>query len=156
MKLNKINKPLLVFLLLTIIYILFGYGVTVSNDSVTNIDQITALDLWNRSSHFSFHLLGIIFYLFFSKLIGLSAVTSVEIMLAVFSAAGSSALYMISLKKFNDVKLAVITVIIYSLASGIFRFSAQVEYLILVPSLGLISLFFYSRNQYLASGLVLD
>ena len=150
----KKNTSLIIFLLLTIIYISFGYGVTVSNDSVTNIDQITALDLWHRSSHFSFHLFGIIFYVIFSKLIGLSAVASVEIMLAVFSAAGSAALYMITLKKFNDIKLAVIAVIIYSLTSGVFRFSAQVEYLILVPSLGLISLFFYSRNQYLASGFV--
>ena len=146
--------PGIIFVLLAVLYISFGYDVTVSNDSVTNIDQITSLDLWHRSSHFSFHLFGIIFYLIFSKLIGLSAVASVEIMLTVFSAAGSSALYIITLKKFNDMKLAVISVIIYSLASGIFRFSCQVEYLILVPSLGLISLFFYSRNQYLASGLV--
>lgn len=148
------KTPLVIFLVLTIMYILFGYGVTVSNDSVTNIDQITALDLWHRSAHFSFHLFGIIFYIIFSKLLGLSAVASVEIMLAVFSAAGSAALYMITLKKFNDIKLAVITVIFYAVASGVFRFSCQVEYLILVPSLGLISLFFYSRNQYLASGLV--
>ena len=146
--------PVIIFVLLAVLYISLGYGVTVSNDSVTNIDQIKALDLFDRSSHFSFHLFGLVFYLIFSKLIGLSAVASVEIMLAVFSAAGSSALYMITFKKFNDVKLAVISVIIYSLASGIFRFSCQVEYLILVPSLGLISLFFYSRNQYLASGLV--
>lgn len=148
---NKI--PVIIFFVLAIIYILFGYGITVSNDSVTNIDQITSLDLWSRSSHFGFHLFGIIFYLIFSKAIGLSAVVSVEIMLAVFSAAGSAALYMITLKKYNDVKLAVITVLIYSLTSSIFRFSCQVEYLILVPSLGLISLYFYSRNQNLIAGI---
>lgn len=146
--------PVIIFVLLAVLYISFGYGVTVSNDSVTNVDQIRALDLWHRSSHFSFHLFGIIFYLIFSKFIGLSAVASVEIMLAVFSAAGATALYSVVFKKYSDVKLAVISVIIYSLTSGIFRFSAQVEYLILVPSLGLISLFFYSRNQYLTSGLV--
>jgi len=139
-------QSLIIFFVLVSLYLLFGYGVTVSNDSVTNIDQITALDLWSRSSHFSFHLFGITFYLIFSKLIGLSAVTSIELMLAVFSAAGSAALYMVALKKFNDAKLAIISVIIYSLTSGIFRFSCQIEYLVLVPSLCLISLFLFSRS----------
>lgn len=148
------KTSVLIFVLLVIVYILFGYGVTITNDSVTNIDQITALDLWSRSSHFSFHLFGTIFYLFFSKLIGLSAVTSIEIMLAVFSAAATVALYQIVLKKFNNVNQAIITVIIYSLASGIFRFSCQVEYLILVPSLGIISLYFYAKGQYFIAGII--
>ena len=94
----KINTPLLIFIILTILYISLGYGVTISNDSVTNVDQITALDLWSRSSHFSFHLLGVIFYLIFSKLISLTAVTSIEIMLAIFSASAAVALYQIVLK----------------------------------------------------------
>ncbi len=148
------KSSIIIFLLLVTIYILFGYGVTISNDSVTNTDQIANLDLWNRTSHFSFHLFGIIFYLIFSNIIGLSAVVSIEIMLAVFGAAGSVSLYLISIKKYNNINQAVITIIIYSLASGIFRFACQVEYLILVPSLGLISLYFYTREQNLIAGLV--
>ncbi|MDP2362639.1 MAG: hypothetical protein Q8M94_02595 [Ignavibacteria bacterium] len=150
----KNKTPLILFFALTALYILFGYGVTISNDSVTNVDQIVSLDLWSRSSHFSFHLFGIIFYLFFSKLLGLSAVASIEIMLSVFSAAAAVALYQVTLKKFNDVNQAIITVIIYSIASGIFRFSCQVEYLILVPSFGIISLYFYSKGQYLIAGIL--
>lgn len=148
------KTPLLIFLILTILYILFSYGVMITNDSVTNIDQIVSLNIWSRSSHFSFHLFGVTFYLFFSKLLGLSAVTSIEIMLAVFSAASSVALYQIVLKKFNNVSQAIITVVIYSIASGIFRFSSQVEYIVLVPSLGIISLYFYSKDQYLLSGII--
>jgi hypothetical protein len=152
--LQKFNKPILIFIVLTILYILSGHGVTISNDSVTNVDQITDLDLWSRSSHFSFHFFGIIFYLVFSSIIGLSAVTSIEIMLALFGAAGSVSLYLISIKKYNNISQAIITVIIYSLASGIFRFACQIEYLILVPSLGLISLYFYTRGQNLIAGIV--
>ena len=149
----KFKVQYLIFFILALTYILFGYGVTISNDSVTNVDQIVSLDLWNRSSHFSFHLFGILFYLIFSKLIGLSAITSIEIMLAVFSAAGAVSLYQIALKKFNNINQAIITVIIYSFASGIFRFSCQIEYLILVPSLGLISLYFYSKGQNFIAGI---
>lgn len=151
---EKKRVPLIIFFTLLALYILFGYGVTISNDSVTNIDQITAFDLWSRSSHFSFHLFGIIFYLFFSKLLGLSAVVSIEIMLAVFSAAGAVALHQIVLKKFNNAAQALITVIIYSLASGVFRLSCQVEYVILVPSFGIISLYFYSKGQSLIAGII--
>ena len=146
-------QSLIIFFVLVSLYLLFGYGVTVSNDSVTNVDQITALDLWSRSSHFSFHLFGITFYLLFSKILGLSAVTSIELMLAVFSASASVALYLITKTKYGSISLSILTVLIYSLASGVFRFSCQVEYLVLVPSLVLISLFFYSRNQYLVSGI---
>lgn len=146
--------PILIFLILTTLYILFGYGVMITNDSVTNIDQIVSMNIWSRSSHFSFHLFGVIFYLLFSKLLSLSAVTSIEIMLAVFSAAASVALYQIVLKKFNNVNHAIITVIIYSIASGIFRFSSQVEYIVLVPSLGIISLYFYVKGNYFIAGIV--
>lgn len=148
------NSSAIIFFSFAALYILFGYGVTVSNDSVTNIEQITALDLWSRSSHFSFHLFGIIFYLLFSKVIGLSAVASIEIMLAITGAAGALSLYQITIRKFNNFHLALIAVIIYALSSGIFRFSAQVEYLILVPSLGLISLYFYSSGKFLIAGII--
>ena len=148
------KTSILIFVLLVIVYTLFGYGVTITNDSVTNIDQIAALDLWSRSSHFSFHLFGIIFYSIFFKVLGLSAITTIEIMLAVFSASAAVALYQIVLKMFNDSGQAIITVIIYSIASGVFRFSCQVEYLILVPSLGIISLYFYSKGQHLIAGII--
>lgn len=148
------NISAIIFFSFAALYLLFGYGVTVSNDSVTNMDQITDLDLWSRSSHFSFHLLGIIFYLFFSKVIGLSAIASVDIMLALTGAAGALSLYLITIRKFNNSNLALIAVIIYALSSGIFRFSAQVEYLILVPSLGLISLYLYSSGRFLIAGII--
>lgn len=148
------NISLFIFLILTAFYIFFGYGVMITNDSVTNIDQIVSLDIWSRSSHFSFHLFGVIFYLFFSKLIGLSAITSIEIMLAVFSAGTAVALYQIVLKKFDNVNQAIITVIFYSIASGVLRFSSQVEYIVLVPSLGVISLFFYAKGKYFIAGIV--
>jgi len=150
----KFKVQYLIFIVLVLTYILLGYGVTISNDSVTNVEQIVSLNLWNRSSHFSFHLFGIIFYLIFSKIIGLNAIAAIEIMLAVFSAAAAVALYQVTLKKYNNVKQAIITVIIYSVASGICRFSCQVEYLILVPSLGIISLYFYSKGQNLIAGII--
>jgi hypothetical protein len=75
-------------------------------------------------------------------------------MLAVFSAAASVALYQIVLKKFNNANQAIITVIIYAIASGIFRFSSQVEYIVLVPSLAIISLYFYSKDQFLIAGII--
>ena len=146
------NTSLIIFLLLSVFYLIFGYGVTVSNDSVTNVDQIVSLDIWSRSSHFSFHLFGVVFYLLFTKLIGFSAVTSIEIMLAVFSALSAAALYNLTKTKYGSISQAILTVVIYSLTSGVIRFSSQVEYLILVPSFCLISLFFYSRNQNIVSG----
>lgn len=148
------KTSILIFVLLVIVYILFGYGVTITNDSVTNMDQIVSKDLWSRSSHFSFHLFGIIFYLFFSKLIGLSPVVSIQIMLALVSAAAAVALYQLTLKKYINNNQAIITVIIYSFASGVFRFSCQVEYLILVPSLGIISLYFYSKGHNFIAGII--
>ena len=149
----KIKIPLLIFITLAVIYILFGYGVTTTNDSLTNVEQIASLNLWGRSSHFGFHLFGIIFYLIFSKVFGLTVVTSVEIMLAVFSAAAAVALYQITLKKYNNIIQAIITVIIYAFASEIFRFSCQTEYVVLVPSFGIISLYFYSKGQNIIAGI---
>ncbi len=75
-------------------------------------------------------------------------------MLAVFSAAAAIALFQITFKKYNNFNHAIITVIVYSVASGVFRFSCQVEYLILVPSFGIISLYFYSKDKYLIAGIL--
>jgi len=136
-----------------LIYIVSGFGVTISNDSVSNLDQIMALDIWSRSSHFSFHLFGVLFYVFFSKMLGFSPITSVELMLSLFSLAGSVALFYFILSKFEDIRLAFFTVVIYAFSSGIFRFSIQAEYLVLVPSLALISLALYVYKRYFLSGM---
>ncbi len=144
---------MIIFLCIGVSYLISGYDVTITNDSVTNLEQIVALDLISRSSHFTFHLIGIIFYIIFTLLGGLPAITSVEIMLASMSILGSISLYIISKTYFDNQRIALISVIIYAFTSGVFRFSLQVEYLILVPSLALISLALYGKKQYYASGL---
>ena len=148
------RKYLIIYSLLFIVYLLFGYGVTITNDSVSNIDQIVSLDLSSRSSHFTFHFLGIVFYLLFSKLLVLSVITAVEIMLAFVSSLGSISLFHIVLKKYGNYQQSLIAVLIYAFSSGIFRFSCQAEYLILVPSLGLISLAMYSSSKSLTAGFI--
>jgi hypothetical protein len=151
---GKLN-PYFLFGLILIIYILSGFGVTVSNDATTNMEQITAMNIWSRSAHFTFHLFGILFYIIFSKVIGLPPITSVELMLSLFCLAGTVALYYITLNKFEDKRIAFVTVILYALSSGIFRFSIQAEYLVLIPSLALISLAFYAYKRYVLSGIAL-
>lgn len=138
-----------------IIYVLSGFGVTVSNDSATNVAQITDMEIWSRSSHFTFNLFGVFFYLIFSRTLGLSSTVSTELMLSIFSLAGSVGLYYFVLNKFEDRRLALITVLLYALSSGIYRFSIQTEYLVLVPSLALISIAFYATKRYLLSGIAL-
>jgi len=152
---NKLlnHKPLILYCCIGVLYLFSGYRVTITNDSVTNLEQIVALDLMSRSSHFTFHLLGIVFYGIFTLLLGLPAIISVEVMLASMSVLGSISLYSISKTYFNNQRVALLAVIIYSFSSGIFRFSLQAEYLILVPSLALISLALYGHKQYLASGM---
>lgn len=152
----KNNNNSMIYLLsaiIFIIYLLCGFGVTISNDSVTNIQQISSLDIWSRSSHFSFHLFGVLFYVILNNLFQVSAISSVEIMLSFFSVIGSIALYYIVLDKFDDRKLSLITFLIYSFSSGVFRFSIQSEYLILVPSLALISIALYVKRFYFFSGI---
>jgi hypothetical protein len=145
--------PFLIFILIFMFYLLWGYGVTISNDSTSNLEQIKAMDILSRSSHFSFHLFGVTFYSFFSLLLGLSPITSVEIMLSVFSLLGTIALYSVIRNKFNDRFLSLITVLIYAFSTGVFRFSIQSEYLILVPSFALISLALYVKNLNLFAGI---
>jgi hypothetical protein len=141
------------FTVILVVYLVSGFGVTVSNDATTNMEQIVALNILSRSSHFTFHLFGVLFYIFFSKIAGLSPISSVEIMLSLFSLAGSVALFFIVRNKFEDIRIAFITIVIYALSSGIFRFSIQAEYLVLVPSLALISLAFYVYQRYILSGI---
>lgn len=143
------------FVCIYIIYLSLGFGVTISNDSATNLEQITALNILSRSSHFSFHLFGAAFYFLFSHILGLNPITSVEIMLSTISISGTIALFFIVRKYFKNENLAMLTVIIYALTTGIFRFSIQSEYLILVPSFGLISLSFYAYHHYLLAGIIL-
>ena len=144
----------MIFGVLFVIYLLFGYRVTITNDSVTNINQIVALDVLNRSSHFTFHFFGIVSYLLLSKMIGLSAIISVEVMLAFFSAVGSISLFHVLFKKIGNYQQSLIAVLIYAFTSSVFRFSCQSEYLVLVPSLGLISLAFFSSSKFFISGIV--
>jgi hypothetical protein len=144
---------ILCFVIITI-YLISGFGVTVSNDSVTNIDQIASMNIWSRSSHFSFNLFGVLFYLIFTKFFNLLPVTSLQLMLTFFSLAGSIALYIIAVHEFEDRKIAIISVILYAFSSGIYRFSIQAEYLVMVPSLALISLALYCSKRYVVSGII--
>ena len=114
---------------------------------MTNIQQIQNYDILSRSSHFMFHFLGVGFYLVFSGLFGLSAIVTTELMLSLVSVLGAISLFYIVLIEFNDKKLALLSVIIYSFSSGVWRLSVQSEYLILVPSFALLSLFFYLKNR---------
>jgi hypothetical protein len=143
-----------VFVCIYLIYLLLGFGVTISNDAASNLEQISALNILSRSSHFSFHLLGAGFYYLFSHLLGINPVTSVEIMLSTVSLAGTVALYFIVRKYFSDEKLALLTALIYAFTTGVFRFSIQAEYLILVPSFALVSLAFYEYDHPLPAGLL--
>ncbi len=143
-----------IFACIYIIYLLLGFGVTISNDSASNLEQITALNIWSRSSHFSFHLFGVAFYYIFSHIIGMNPITAVEIMLSTISISGTVALWFIVKKYWRDENLAMLSTIIYAFSSGVFRFSIQAEYLILVPSLGLVSLALYAYHRYLLAGMI--
>ncbi len=149
----KKNKHLYFFILIFIIYLFTGFRVIVSNDSVTNVQQIMAYDISSRTSHFMFHFLGVGFYIVLGKLFGLSAIVSTEIMLSFVSTLGAVALFYIAGILFKDIKIQYLSVIIYSLSSGIWRLSCQCEYLILVPSFTLISFLFYLKNKNFISGL---
>jgi hypothetical protein len=154
-KFSDDSKVLFLFGFIFIIYIFSGFGVTVSNDSTTNIEQITNLNILSRSSHFTFHFFGVLFYIIFSNGLGLSSIASVQLMLALFSITGTISLYYIVLNKFEDKEIAFISVIFYAFSSGIYRFSIQAEYLVLVPSFALISLALYVSNKYILSGITL-
>jgi hypothetical protein len=143
-----------VFACIYIIYLLLGFGVTISNDAASNLEQISALNILSRSSHFTFHLFGAGFYYLFSHLLGINPITSVEIMLSTVSISGTAALYFIVRKYFSDEKLAILTAVIYAFTTGVFRFSIQTEYLILVPSFALVSLAFYAYDHPFSAGLV--
>ena len=158
---NSINqyivskKDYIIFSVIAILYFITRFTVLPSGDSVMNINQIENYDIYSRSTHFTFHLLGVGFYAFFHYLFGLSGVISTEIMLGTVSLIGSIAFYRILMKIFPDENIPLVAVVIYALSSGIWRFSVQSEYVVIVPSIGLISFYFFQNKKYLFSGLFL-
>ena len=152
-----ISKHTVWFILfaILILYLVNLFGVTISNDSVTNVDQISSLDIISRSAHFSFHFFGAFFYLVFSRVVNFSPITAVEIMLSCFSILGSYSLYLVIKEKIANERIALLSLVFYSVSTGIFRFSIQAEYLVLVPSLALITLALYIKGKFVFSGIVL-
>lgn len=136
------------FVLLILIYVLTAFNVTISNDSCTNIEQIAAGDILKRSSHFGFNFLGVLFYKLGSALGPISPVFTTQFMLAVFSALGSIGLFLVVLKRHSSFHTAILATLIYALSSNVWRFSLQSEYLILVPSLGLIACAFWAYGRW--------
>jgi hypothetical protein len=155
MNLSKNGRyAIVLFTGLLLIYQFTAFNVTVSNDSCTNIEQITAGDIFRRSAHFGFNFLGVAFFKLLS-IIGISSpVFSTQFMLAFFSAAGSVALYFIALKRFNQTSTALLTAVIYALSSNVWRFSLQSEYLVLVPSLTLIAIACWLYNKGVLAGIL--
>jgi hypothetical protein len=131
------------FVLLILIYVLTAFNVTISNDSCTNIEQIAASDILKRSSHFGFNFLGVLFYKLGSVLGPISPVFTTQFMLAVFSALGSIGLFLVVFKRHSSFHTAILATLIYALSSNVWRFSLQSEYVVLVPSLGLIACAFW-------------
>jgi hypothetical protein len=140
MRNNLAKYQLLLVASLLFIYLLSGFGVTITNDSLTNIEQISMMDMWHRSSHFGFHFLSILSYTLF-RWIGLDdPIFSTQFLLSAVSVAGGLALFRIVLLWKNDLHLALITAFIYTLNSNIWRFSVQNEYHVLIPALSLIGI----------------
>ncbi len=131
-----------------LIYGLTAYNVTISNDSCTNIEQIVEGDIFKRSSHFGFNFLGVVFYKTGSILSVANPVYSTQFMLALFSALGSIALFLVTLKRSSSHHVAALSAIIYAFSSNIWRFSLQSEYLVLVPSLGLIACSYWTYGRW--------
>ncbi|MEX1189807.1 MAG: hypothetical protein WED33_11160 [Bacteroidia bacterium] len=154
-KFKDINPAILLVLVFLPVYLLSGFGVTISNDSLTNIEQITAMNLLDRSSHFGFHFLAILSFAFF-KLIGISnAVISTQFMLSLISVAGIVALYRIVMIWKSNSNLALIIAIIYGINSNIWRFSVQNEYHVLIPALSLIGIAFWLHGKQFIGAMVL-
>ena len=153
---NKIRKyQMLLAAGLLLVYLLSGFGVTISNDALTNIEQITKMDLWHRSSHFGFHFLGILSFALF-KLIGINdAIASTQFMLSLVSVAGVVALFRIVLLWRKDLNLALIVALIYGLSSNVWRFSVQNEYHVLVPAISLVAIALWLHGKQLLGSMFL-
>ncbi len=153
---DKVRKyQILLSVGLLLVYLLSGFGVTISNDALTNIEQISKMDLWHRSSHFGFHFLGILSFSLF-KLIGINdAITSTQFMLSLVSVAGIIALFRIVLLWRKDLNLALIVSIIYGLSSNIWRFSVQNEYHVLVPAISLVAINLWLHGKQLLGSMFL-
>jgi hypothetical protein len=150
---NQDKLPIIVLTIIFFIYRIFSFKAVISNDSITNIQQILNYDILSRSSHFTFHLVSVVGYYILGSL-GFSAINSTEIVLSLISLLGAYCLYLISLNFLNNKRMSILLMTIYAISSGIFRFSIQCEYLILVPSLLLITLSLYNHGNYLFSGTI--
>jgi hypothetical protein len=153
---NKVRKyQILIASGLLLVYLISGFGVTISNDALTNIEQISKMDLWHRSSHFGFHFLGILSFSLF-KLIGINdAITTTQFMLSLVSVAGVIALFRIVLLWRKDLNLALIVAIIYGLNSNVWRFSVQNEYHVLVPAISLVAISLWLHGKQLLGSMFL-
>jgi len=138
---------------LLLLYVMTAFNVTISNDSVTNVEQIASQDIMHRSSHFGFIFLGVMFYKIFA-LFGIhDAVISTQFMLSFFSVLGSLALFFLALKRSGNEKIALVSVVIYALSSNIWRFSIQNEYHVLIPALGLLAIALWEFGFWILGGL---
>ena len=155
LKYYKARKEYFIFLFIVLLYVCTRFTVLPSGDSVVNITQIENYDIYSRSTHFTFHLLGVGFYSVLHFFFGFSGVICTEIMLITVSVIGALLFYNVLKEIFPDRNIPVITVLVYSFSSGIWRFSVQSEYVVIVPSVALISFYFFQKNKYLISGLFL-
>lgn len=147
-RINELKTEITLSVFLLFIYLLTGFDVTISNDSLSNIEQIAQMDLLHRSSHFGFHFVTILSHAFF-KLLGIgSPIFATQFILSLISVAGSIALYRIILKWRNDKTLALISTLVYALNTNIWRFSIQNEYHVLIPALSLIAMAFWFHKKY--------
>lgn len=146
------NKVALFFVALLMCYIGTRFGALPSGDATENIRQIEKYDIFSRGSHFTFHLLGVAFYSILHFLFKTSAITATEIMLLVVSFLGVFAFYASIVTVWKDKQLALFAAMVYALNSGIWRFSVQSEYVVLVPALMLLSLYAHIRNHPLGAG----
>jgi len=146
---NPVKYQLFLILSFLSLYIGTGYGVTITNDSLTNIEQVEMLDLWHRSSHFGFHFLSILSYLFFQSFGLDSPVFSTQFMLSCISIVGVVALFRIVLLWKNNLDLAFVVALIYGLNSNIWRFSVQNEYHVLVPALSMAAIALWLHGKHL-------
>lgn len=154
MKIN--NNSITAFslgLVLMVIYAVSAFNVTISNDAVTNIEQISMGDVLHRSSHFGFIFLGVVFHKLFVAAGVSSAIISTQFMLSLFSVLGAVAFFFLAKKRLGHSQAALIAVLLYALCSNIWRFSIQCEYHVLIPAFGLLAIALWEYGFWFAGGL---
>ncbi len=147
-------RYLIFFIFLGFLYYILGIDSLDSNDALTNILQIEEGNIFYRTSHFMFNFLGVLFYFVFGKLFNLSATATTEIMLLSFSLLASIMLFLLVDNLYGDKNIALLSSFVYSFSSGIWRLSIQPEYLVLVPSFSIISLYLFIKDKNFFSGII--